>query len=313
MNEQKKNEKHHTTFVDSTAFLDPNEYRELLASWVTKGEMVWRSKPRIKDSRWREEFARRLVDKRWRDAAISSMRRSSETERDEFCRLWEHADNDPLNFLNLAGVPPLRILGHLEYWKTRKEALQKLRTRVRSDSARRHDAKWLKKTANILDYYKPFFIALKSMDHAPEPTAEEIRNMSAAEFQKLEVRRTETSFVPAEYLTGEYLRRISRLINDPEKLEILTSKMHKKGGPKVGSSLAVKGLVDLCESALSDKDVEGPGELYAILAKRSLFGLVAGLVNAAFPEWFKTARGRIKEAPIRNLKNAYRAKIDSWL
>jgi hypothetical protein len=267
-----------------------NEYQECLALWVRKGENIWTREDKTEDRAWREKVVSALkIDREAMTRILKSMHRSKESERDNLTTLLEKAGNDALMFLNLAGVPPLRILGELQYWNKRHMILQGLRKRVRSNALRRQDIRDLKSAARVLEYYRPLLWDLVDKHYRGS------------------VPKYEGFQVPREYPSGQYLKAIAKMI------EIETPGMRKNGAPKVDFSLAVKSLVEICQSEFAAGGPQGKGlseetESYITLAKRALFGFITALLMGSFPKWF-----RRQENPVRNVKNAYRVKRESYL
>jgi hypothetical protein len=306
------------------AFLVADEYQECLALWVRKGEMIWRRRDKTEDRASRQKVVSALkIDREAMTKILNSMHRSKESERDNLRTLLEKAGNDPLMFLNLAGVPPLTILGELQYWNKRHMILQGLRKRVRSNATRKQDVRDLKNAARVLEYYRPLLWnlvdKLRRGGHRPSGklTAAQIEAMSIEDFEK-EIAAAKGDYyrgsvleyegfqVPREYPSGQYLLAIAKMI------EIETPGMRKNGAPKVDFSLAVKGLFEICQSKLAaglqDKGLSEETESYITLAKRALFGFITALLMGSFPEWFCR-----QENPVRNVKNAYRVKRESYL
>jgi hypothetical protein len=308
----------------SEAFLVANEYQKCLVLWVRKGEMIWRRRDKTEDTAWRQKTVSALnVNREAMTRIIKSMHRSKESERDNLRALLEKAGNDPLMFLNLAGVPPLRILGELQYWNKRHMILQGLRKRVRSNATRRQDVRDLRNAARVLEYYRPLLWdlvdKLSNGGHQPSRklTAAQIEAMSIEDFEK-EIAAAKGGYyrgsvpeyegfqVPREYPSGQYLKAIAKMI------EIETPGMRENGAPKVDFSLAVKSLFEICRSELAagpkGKGLSEETESYITLAKRALFGFITALLMGSFPEWFSR-----QENPVRNVKNAYRVKRESYL
>jgi hypothetical protein len=266
-----------------------NEYQECLALWVRKGENIWTREDKTEDRAWREKVVSVLkIDREALTKILKSMYRSKESEKDNLRTLLEKAGNDSLMFLNLAGVPPLRILGELQEWNKRHMILQGLRKRVRSNALRRQDIRDLKSAARVLEYYRPLLWDLVDNHYRG----------SVPEYEGFQV--------PREYPSGQYLKAIAKMI------EFETSGIRKNGAPKVDFSLAVKSLVEICQSEFAagprGKGLSEETESYITLAKRALFGFITVLLMGSFPKWF-----RRQENPVRNVKNAYRVKRESYL
>lgn len=287
------------------AFLTPELYSELLCLWVHKGGQVWLSRRKIEGQYWRSRFLTNLKGNghRWRSLIFQGLTRPTEFEREDIIDILEKAGNDPLMFLNLCGVPPFDVLGVLEYREARMRKLAPYRERLRQKATREAEAKIIEKAGR----------ALKRCELLVASYIDSING-----FARMNRRVPSYSGlpVPEKYPNGDWLRAIARIMRDSAKIGLIPPGADKKGGPsKVDFAGAVRDLLKVCNGQIKarlenrvtiqeERDQNGIEVARVLVKKDYLWGAVAAILMAAFPEWFKRGKN-----PIRNMKNASKIKF----
>lgn len=282
--------------VRETAHLEAEAYKNVVSLWVERGCLAWLRGDEPHLQRWRDKLGSHLKNGSDRRKKIirDGTKRPNWSEQENVRHWVEEADGDPLMFLNLAGVPPLDTLFMLEDRKRQMDLSLPVwkRFRFRKEGDKEEDIAHLTKAARVLDSYELLlgdYIKIINRLEGKDDLILTLYNPTLPSKNKFPI--------PDKYPKGDGLRAIAEIIRNAKTLGLIPSsweKEDKRGGArKAGFPHVVKDLTRIAQRHLGER------------WEKVSWGAITALLMAAFPEWFKR-----DEDPVRNVKNAYKAKIN---
>jgi len=261
------------------AFLPDEDYKELLELWGEAG----RASLSVKDYRRRlgtkrkkgpedlikskrTQFLKRLIEDRyhWRELILSG--RQNQKDRFQINQFLEKGGDNPLNFLNLSGVAPYRVLDEIARRYERQVKLESLWRKFRSANEMKDDVKFAKKYLRMVEAYeKLLFTELWPFTRHVRDVKRVIRvvknhNRNGPPWM------TKPRGAPAK---EEFCVTVLRLVGEANERMNYSSR---------------RGAANINPSRLSDIST----------GEKALWGSITAILMAAFPDWFRIGLNNTK-------------------
>jgi hypothetical protein len=258
---------------------EPEQCEKLLSLWAERTflQQYLTNEPRRKT--WRSAVVERLSKKtgKWKELILQGSRRPNNEVLQDI-RYWlSEADSNPVVFLNLAGVPPIIVLWLIEYWKERQLESESLKKRLTSKHQRAEDAAVFERCARLLGTWGPLL-----QGHFEDINQFARKVQQPATFLGLPV--------PEKYPSINALKVLAKMIRSLPNFA-------RKGGPYRNA-----------EFSRLVKYLFANVECYTGKLSQHYWGALTAALMSGFPEHFQKSQN-----PIRNVKNAYAAKLQGYL